>query len=70
MSAHGWDAIDANQERTLHHLIRLRRWRNILSFPLFRLPAELIFDIFAHALDLYGTIKSPSARPVIDFEMR
>jgi hypothetical protein len=46
------EAIDARRESALHHLIHLRRWRNFLASPLFRLPTELILKIFAHAVEL------------------
>ncbi|KAF9650789.1 hypothetical protein BDM02DRAFT_1254878 [Thelephora ganbajun] len=52
MPTHVWDAIDVKRELVLHHLIHLRRWRNIIASPFFRLPTELILDIFVHAVEL------------------
>lgn len=47
----GQEAIDARRESALHHLIHLRRWRNLFACPLFRLPTELILKIFVHAVE-------------------
>ena len=45
------EAIDATRETALRHLICLRRWRNLITSPLFRLPNELIVEIYMRAVD-------------------
>ena len=52
MAAHELRIIDAKRELVLHHLIHLRRWRNLVVPPLLRLPTELILDISVVAVKL------------------
>ena len=54
MPAHEWEAIDIKLDLAHHHSIRLRRWRNINTCPLFRLPIELLIDILGQTLPAYG----------------
>lgn len=48
---HGWQVVDAGREPVLRHVACLRRQRNFIASPLFRLPTELILKIYMHAVD-------------------
>lgn len=52
MPAHELQTMDAERETVLLNPIHLRRQRNLLVSPLFRLPFELILEIFLFAVQL------------------
>lgn len=52
----GWEAIDVRRESALHHLVQLRRWKNLFSL-LFRLPTELTLKICVHAVEFDGLFR-------------
>jgi len=55
------NTTDTDEESALHRSVQPCRRRNALASPLLRLPTELIFQIFEHAIE----IKSVHRRPVL-----